>query len=119
MAGPWGALSIVRNPFATPIVTQNSTDLLDPQGLPTGKSIGGATTIRLSAAEGELASKRSLWIQGGTAADPILNQEFPGPQYGFGALRCAIDNVNGDNVEYVAYPAGGRMKIWVSGIQIL
>jgi hypothetical protein len=32
---------------------------------------------------------------------------FPG-QYGFGALRCAIDNLNGDNVEYIAYPQGAQ-----------
>ena len=29
-------------------------------------------------------------------------------QFGFGALRCAIDNLNGDNVEWIQYPAGGR-----------
>ncbi len=28
---------------------------------------------------------------------------FPG-QYGFAALRCAIDNYNADNVEWVSYP---------------
>ena len=29
-------------------------------------------------------------------------------EYGFGALRCATDNVNGDNVEYIAFPTGSR-----------
>ncbi len=24
--------------------------------------------------------------------------------YGFGALRCATDNLNGDNVEWISYP---------------
>ena len=28
-------------------------------------------------------------------------------EYAFGALRCATDNLNGDNVEWIAYPAGG------------
>ncbi len=37
---------------------------------------------------------------------PDPQRALPGSQYGFGALRCAVDNVNGDNVEYVAYPAG-------------
>ena len=106
VSGPWGALSIVTNPFATDVTTQNEVALLDPQGLPTGKTLKGATTIRLNAQETALASKRSLWVQGGTPTDPILDGEFPGPQYGFGALRCAVDNLNGDNVEYVAYPAG-------------
>ncbi len=27
--------------------------------------------------------------------------------YAFGALRCATDNLNGDNVEWIAYPDGG------------
>ena len=35
--------------------------------------------------------------------DPLGNGAFPG-KYGFGALRCAIDNLNGDNVEFVSYP---------------
>ena len=47
----------------------------------------------------------SLWIQGGTPTDPILDQAYPG-QYGFAALRCAVDNLNGDNVEWIAYPTG-------------
>ncbi len=28
--------------------------------------------------------------------------------YGFGALRCAIDNLNGDNVEWNGYPSGSK-----------
>jgi hypothetical protein len=28
--------------------------------------------------------------------------------YGLGALRCAIDNLNADNVEYVGFPSGTR-----------
>jgi uncharacterized repeat protein (TIGR01451 family) len=106
VTGPWGALSIVTNPFDTDATTKDEVALLDPQGLPTGKTIKGATTIRLSPQEALLAARRSLWIQGGTTTDPILDQEFPGPQYGFGALRCAVDDLNGDNVEYIAYPAG-------------
>jgi hypothetical protein len=106
VSGPWGSLSIATGPFGTSLVTKRSTPLLDPQGLPSGRSIGGATTIELTPAQAELASRRSLWIQGGTPGDPILNEEFPEPRFGFGALRCAIDNVNGDNVEYIAYPAG-------------
>jgi hypothetical protein len=33
----------------------------------------------------------------------VLNVQYPGA-YGFGALRCATDNVNGDNVEYIRMP---------------
>ena len=68
----------------------------------------GATTIALTTAQADLAARTSaLWIQGGTPADPILNQPYPG-QYGFGALRCAIDNLNGDNVEWISVPQGSR-----------
>jgi hypothetical protein len=28
--------------------------------------------------------------------------------YGFGAFRCAIDNLNGDNIEWIGYPSGYR-----------
>ena len=37
----------------------------------------------------------------------MLDKLYP-QQYGFAALRCAIDNLNGDNVEWIAYPAGAR-----------
>ena len=105
VTGPWGALSIVTNPFSTNIVTQAQTPLLDTHGHPTGKMLAGATTITLTPQQADLAARgNSLWIQGGTPADPILNQPYPG-QYGFGALRCAIDNLNGDNVEWIGYPS--------------
>ena len=37
----------------------------------------------------------------------MLDQIYPGA-YGFGALRCAIDNLNGDNVESIQFPSGSR-----------
>jgi len=109
--GPWGSLSAVTNPFArAPIVTQRQTPLLDQDGLPDGtQQLAGATTIELTPEERAQAGNRSqLWVQGGTPTDPVLAQMFPGPQYGFGALRCATDNLNGDNVEYVFFPTGVR-----------
>ena len=47
----------------------------------------------------------SLWLQGGAVDDPVLDQIDPG-QYGFAALRCAVDNLNGDNVKWIGYPNG-------------
>lgn len=107
VSGPWGSLSIVTGPFATPaIVTQASTPLLDDQGVPTGESIAGASTLELTPQQAAIAARpNSLWAQGGTPADPILNKQYPG-EYGFGALRCALDDVNGDNVEWVGFPSG-------------
>ena len=43
----------------------------------------------------------SLWAQGGTPGAPLNGLD---DVYGFGALRCAIDNHNGDNVEWISYP---------------
>ena len=106
VSGPWGSLSIVTSPFATPIVTQDETSLLNDQGQPTGRQVAGAVTLTLTETQAALASTHSaLWVQGGTPTDPILDRPYPG-QYGFAALRCAVDNLNGDNVEWIAYPTG-------------
>jgi len=106
VSGPWGSLSIVTGPFAGAPVTQDSTALLDTVGRPTGQSIAGATTVELTQAQAQAAARpNSLWVQGGTPSDPILNEPHPG-EYGFGALRCAIDDLNGDNVEWVGFPTG-------------
>jgi hypothetical protein len=105
VTGPWGALSVVSNPDSPPPVTEASTPLLDNTGNPTGQQIDGAVTVTLTAAQVQLADAHSLWVQGGLVNDPIENTAFPS-QYGFGALRCAIDNLNGDNVEWVGYPQG-------------
>jgi uncharacterized repeat protein (TIGR01451 family) len=109
VSGPWGSLSIVTGPFSSPsIVTQASTPLLDDQGVPTGESIAGASTLELTPQQAAIAARpNSLWAQGGTPEDPILNKQYPG-EYGFGALRCALDDVNGDNVEWVGFPSGVR-----------
>ncbi len=106
VSGSWGSLSIVTNPFATAIETQPTTDLLNDRGQPTGRQIAGAETITLDPDQAELATQASsLWIQAGTPEDPILDETYPG-QYGFAALRCGIDDLNGDNVEWIAYPTG-------------
>jgi uncharacterized repeat protein (TIGR01451 family) len=103
----WGSLSVVTNPYSTSIVTQSSTNLLTQTGsnVP-GRSIAGATTIQLTSAQRDQASRSALWVQGGTPTDPVLAGPFPGPRYGFGTLRCATDNLNGDNVEFILFPQG-------------
>jgi hypothetical protein len=101
---PGTNLSRVSNPGDT-MTTESSVPLLDPEGNPTGQSIAGATTVDLTAAQVSAAMSRNLWVQGGTATDPLGTESF-GDRYAFGALRCAIDNLNGDNVEWVGYPTG-------------
>ena len=106
VSGPWGSLSIVTSPYDTDIVTEARVRLRDYAGRPTGHFLEGATTIELTRAQARRAAiANSLWIQGGTPSDPILNGTYPG-QFGFGALRCSVDNLYGNNVEWIAYPQG-------------
>ncbi len=96
-------------PFDTPIVTQPSVPLRDDDGNVTAGTIYGATTIRLTSAQDDLADQGSkLWLQGGTPEAPLTDPD----EYGFGALRCATDNLNGDNVEWIAYPADGTKHVF-------
>jgi uncharacterized repeat protein (TIGR01451 family) len=106
--GPWGALSIVTGAETPTVTTKASTPLLGWEGEPIkGQSLQGATTFELNNAQAERSAHRSLWIQGGTTTDPVLFG-VPGfeDKYGFGALRCSIDNLNGDNVETIDFPSG-------------
>jgi Domain of unknown function (DUF5979) len=108
VSGAWGSLSIVTGAFPTEIVTEKSIPLLNDQGQSTGTQIEGATTVELDQQQADIAATpNSLWIQGGTPTDPILDEQHPG-LYGFAALRCAVDNLNGDNVEWIGYPSGAR-----------
>jgi hypothetical protein len=111
VTGRWGSLSVVSSPFPTGLTTADSVPLLDDLGRPVpSREVEGAVTVELTAAQAQLAGQSSrLWVQGGTPADPVLDapQLFP-DTYTFGALRCAIDNLNGDNVEWIKFPQGSR-----------
>ena len=98
-------LSRVANPVSPPFTTQTSVPLLDTNGNATGSSIAGAVTTTLTAAQVNQAASHKLWVQGGTFSDPLGTSTF-GNRYAFGALRCAIDNLNGDNVEWTGFPSG-------------
>ncbi len=102
---PGSHLSRVSNPVSPPVTVQPSVPLLDAQGNPTGQSIAAATTVTLTQAQITAAFNHQLWVQGGTPTDPLGTASF-GNRYAFGALRCAIDNLNGDNVEWVGFPSG-------------
>ena len=105
--GPWGNLSKVTGAYAdappdspNPVTTLTSTDLLNPSGVKTG-TIEGAVTLQLTKEQILQASKgNSLWVMGGTPTDPVATPA----NYAFGALRCGVDNLNGDNVEWVTFP---------------
>lgn len=99
----FGALSVVEPESGGKITLRNKTELLDSKGEPTGSQIDGARTVTLSEEQADLATKEEgLWVQGGTPDKPILNPN----QFSFGAIRCAFDHARGDNVEWIAYPAG-------------
>jgi Domain of unknown function DUF11 len=101
--GVWGSLSKVTGAYSPTVVTKHQVPLRDSDGhpLPGDVHIFGAETIHLTKEQVELATTPSkLWIQGGTPTLPITDPET----YAFGALRCATDNLNGDNVEWISYP---------------
>ena len=101
---PGTNLSRVANPG--PVVsTTSSVNELSPAGNVTGRSIAGAVTLELTAQQVQDAANHRLWVQGGTSTQPL------GPnagQYGFASLRCANDNLNGDNVEFVNFTTSQR-----------
>jgi hypothetical protein len=111
VAGPWGSMSRVTNPYARPIRTRLSTPLLDDEGnrVAGATAIHGAVTLKLTDAQVSEAVKNRLWVQGGGPTDPVLGNTrgVPrAPAYGFGTLRCATDDVDGDNVAYLFFPSG-------------
>jgi hypothetical protein len=87
--------------------TTSGVDWLNPDGTPSGKKLDGALIYKLTDEQFQLAQRSALWVQGGTVANPQLENRY-GDKYGFASLRCAVDNWNADNVEYVAYPSGYR-----------
>jgi hypothetical protein len=91
------------------VETTPSVPEINATGNTTGHQIAGAVTITLSKDELALAKSGSLWVQGGTKSHPLGQAPDFGPTaYGFAALRCANDNVNGDNVEYISLKSGQR-----------
>ena len=91
-----------QDPIFRTVTSEASVPLLSDLSADTGRTIQGAVTIKLSDDEVAQANSSNLWVQGGTQTEPVADPDT----YAFGALRCATDNVNGDNVEYVAYPTG-------------
>ncbi|HTO00129.1 MAG TPA: hypothetical protein VL068_05585, partial [Microthrixaceae bacterium] len=85
-----------ENAIAT---TNASAPELDAAGNDTGRTIAGAVVYTLTEDQIAQASTGSLWVQGGTKAAALGDGTLS-----FGALRCATDNYNGDNVEYIRYP---------------
>lgn len=105
IGGKTDLLSTVSGPLAQTPATKTSTPLLDAQGKRTGKNLAAAVTVPLDDQLRQLVNQGSLWVQGGSTTDPLMNSVFGRGKYGFGALRCSVDNLNGDNVETVAFPA--------------
>ena len=91
--------------------TKDSIPLRDFDGHPVsgGVKLSGAVTVGLTSDQVQRSTENRLWLQGGTTTDPDLyaDPQFAG-RYGFGALRCALDDLNGDNVETIQFPTGAR-----------
>jgi uncharacterized repeat protein (TIGR01451 family) len=126
VTGAWGAMSVVTTP-GREIVTEPSTPLRDQNNhpVPGDHQLLGAVNVQLTQAEYDQtlqsincsipnlpdACQGGLWVQGGTPTDPVLANEFgtpAAPLYGYAALRCAVDNLFGDNAEWVQFPAGAH-----------
>ncbi|MBW8486928.1 prealbumin-like fold domain-containing protein [Actinomadura parmotrematis] len=109
----WGGNYTASDPLSTVTgsagrtpVTKASTPWLDKDGNPTGKSVQAAVTVTLNSQQQKLAQNGNLWVQGGYVSDPLMDAAFGRGTYGFGALRCSVDNLNGDNVETARFPSG-------------
>jgi hypothetical protein len=103
-----GQLSVITgSPKVTTGDTTSNVDILNNDGTPSGKKLDGALIYTLTDQQIRLAQRSALWVQGGTVDNPQLENRY-GDKYGFASLRCAVDNNNADNVEYVAFPSGYR-----------
>ena len=102
-SGAYGSLSKVRSPFQT-ASTVASTPELDSYGNDTGRTIDGAVTLNLSPAQITGLSNKSTWVQGGVPGSPLNGNA----NIAFGTLRCAIDNANADNIEWLGATNGAR-----------
>ena len=108
--GAWGALSIVTDPDADLPITLASVPSRDWDGNPVaGRTIQGAVTVGLTDEQIQRSGRHDLSIPGAITTDPVFftTPPFTG-RYGFGALRCGTDGLNGDDVETVDYPSGTR-----------
>ena len=102
-SGAYGSLSKVRSPFTT-ATTVATTPEFDSFGNDTGRTIDGAVTLNLTPTQIAGLSNRSTWVQGGVPGSP-LNANA---NIAFGTLRCAIDNANADNIEWLGATNGAR-----------
>jgi hypothetical protein len=85
-----------------PATTAAEAPKLDPAGHPAGGPVRGAVTVTLTEDQVNLAGKRQLWVQGGTAATPVPSG------HSFAVLRCGIDGRTGGNTQWIGFPAGAR-----------
>ena len=105
-------LSTATGELRDDIVTRQSTPELDGHGDDTGRTLSGAVTVDLAPGEVAAVNRGLLVAQGGTPRQPLNGQQ---DQYGFAALRCAQDALNGDNVDFVSYPSGTSVARPCSG----
>ena len=101
--GAFGSLSKVKSPYQS-ATTLESIPELDSFGNDTGRTIQGAITFNLTPAQISGLANKTSWVQGGIPGAP-LNQNS---MVAFGTLRCAIDNANADNIEWLGTSGGAR-----------
>ncbi len=107
VSGPWGALSIVTGAYAGAVTTLPLDAAARPSGQATGEEHRRRGDRRTDPGPGRTGRPAQQPVGAGRDARPTRSSTSRTPgEYGFGALRCALDNLNGDNVEWVGFPAG-------------
>ena len=102
--GDFGSLSKLKTPLSAQVTTLSNVPELDELGNNTGRTISGAITYNLTKAQIAGLTNKTLWVQGGIPGSPLNGRS----DLAYGTLRCATDNANGDNVEWVGMSPGGR-----------
>ncbi len=102
-SGAYGSLSKVKSPYLS-AKTLDSIPELDAFGNDTGRTIDGAITFNLTSTQITGLSNKTTWVQGGVPGAPLNGRT----DVAFGTLRCAIDNANADNIEWLGTSGGSR-----------
>ena len=98
-------LSTVTGDYGQTIRVLPTTPELDRNGNDTGRTLQAAVTVTLTDAQAQRAQQGNGCGPRAAPRPTRCSTASSARDYGFGALRCAIDNLNGDNVEWIGFPS--------------
>ena len=109
VSGPWGSLSIVTEPVRDRRHDEGVDPAAEHRRPEHRRHDRGRGDDHAHPGAGEHRRPAQQPLDPGRHDRPIPSSTSPYPgEYGFGALRCAIDNLNGDNVEWIGFPQGSK-----------